>query len=274
MPHQSMVLKNASRLWEPFAAWLNINQGDPCFNLSLLCFILVSARFIPFPAFYPFSRVLSLFPRSIPFPAFYPFSRVLSLFPRSIPFSTFHFFFHVLSAAGPRNKNASQHEFWKRYFLSHVWFLSFANNIPRFESNVFARNSVFYKHCWHRGTEIAFLSCWYINSYFFRCPLMLGTCTKGRQETKKPFKVWKKSMLLLNAHLLFGKCIVLLFTAPKMRNIYSRSTPKLTVRTPQNAGKQRGMERGYNCQHCHYHYHYLYHQHYHHNHHYHHHHHQ
>ena len=54
-------------------------------------------RFIPFSAFYPFFRVLSLFPRFIPFSAFYPFFRVLSLFPRFIPFSAFYPFFRVLS---------------------------------------------------------------------------------------------------------------------------------------------------------------------------------
>ena len=54
-------------------------------------------RFIPFSAFYPFFRVLSFFPRFIPFSAFYPFFRVLSLFPRFIPFSAFYPFFRVLS---------------------------------------------------------------------------------------------------------------------------------------------------------------------------------
>ena len=54
-------------------------------------------RFIPFSAFYPFFRVLSLFPRFIPFSAFYPFFRVLSLFPRFIPFSAFYPFSRVLS---------------------------------------------------------------------------------------------------------------------------------------------------------------------------------
>ena len=54
-------------------------------------------RFIPFSAFYPFFRVLSLFPRFIPFSAFYPFFRVLSPFPRFISFSAFYPFFRVLS---------------------------------------------------------------------------------------------------------------------------------------------------------------------------------
>ena len=96
-----------------------------------------------------------------------------------------------------------------------------------------------------------------ITRIFFRCQLMLGTCTKGRQQIMKPFKVCNQSTLPLNAHLMFRNCNVLLFTAPKMRNICSRNTLKLTVRTPQNAGKQRGMERGYNRAHLHYHYHYI-----------------
>jgi hypothetical protein len=87
--------------------------------------------------------------------------------------------------------------------------------------------------------------------------IMLGTCTKGRQQIMEPFKVCNQSKLPLNAHLMFRNCNVLLFTAPKMRNICSRNTLKLTVRTPQNAGKQRGMERGYNRAHLHYHYRYV-----------------
>ena len=68
-------------------------------------------RFIPFSAFYPFFRVLSLFPRFIPFSAFYLFFRLRKgkgsafysfsafypFFPRFIPFSAFYPFFRVLS---------------------------------------------------------------------------------------------------------------------------------------------------------------------------------
>ena len=97
-------------------------------------------RVIPFSAFYPFFRVLSLFPRFTLFSAFYPFFRVLSLFPRFILFSAFYPFFRVLSLFPRFIPFSAFYPFFRVLFLFPRFIPLSASAIPYFRNS----GSVFY----------------------------------------------------------------------------------------------------------------------------------